>query len=99
MHLDVTIRVGDLEGFCTVTDNGGSSTDAVATSQLREILCVVLWSFVLFEITKKHKGQKSTLNSPVFWDVTQRRLVWHRRFGTTYRSHLQVSSCPSSWTA
>ena len=29
------------------------------------------------------------LNSSVVWDVTQRRLVNNRRFGTTYRSHLQ----------
>ena len=29
------------------------------------------------------------INSPIFWDDTQRKLVWHRRFGTTYRSHLQ----------
>ena len=28
------------------------------------------------------------LNSVVFWDVMQRKLVSHRRFGTTYRSHL-----------
>ena len=34
------------------------------------------------------------LNSIFFWDVTQRRLVSHRRFGTTYRSHLQESRCP-----
>jgi hypothetical protein len=27
-------------------------------------------------------------NSVVFWDVTQHRLVSHRRFGTTYRAHL-----------
>ena len=29
------------------------------------------------------------LNSVVFWNVTQCRLVSHRRFGTTYRSHLR----------
>jgi len=34
-----------------------------------------------------------TLRSSVFWDVTQRvLLVSYRRFGTTYRSHLQGSS-------
>ena len=32
------------------------------------------------------------LSSVVFWDVTQCRLVKHRRFGTTYRSHFQGSS-------
>jgi len=32
----------------------------------------------------------------LFWDVTQRRLVvYYRRFGTTYRSNLQVPSNPS----
>jgi hypothetical protein len=31
------------------------------------------------------------LNSAVFWDVTQRRLVSHRRFAATCRSHLQRS--------
>jgi hypothetical protein len=31
------------------------------------------------------------LNSALFWDVTQRTMVSHRRFGTTYRSHLQAS--------
>jgi len=34
-----------------------------------------------------------TLRSSVFWDVMQRMLlVSYRRFGTTYRSHLQGSS-------
>jgi hypothetical protein len=31
-------------------------------------------------------------NSSVFWVIMQRKLVKHRRFGTTYRSHLQGSS-------
>jgi hypothetical protein len=31
------------------------------------------------------------LNSVFLWDVSKRRLVKHRRFGTTYRSHRQVS--------
>jgi hypothetical protein len=33
------------------------------------------------------------LNSVVFCDVMQRRLVSHRRFGTTYQSHLRESRC------
>jgi len=34
----------------------------------------------------------------LFWDVSQRRLVVNfRRLGTTYRSHLQVSSSPPLW--
>jgi hypothetical protein len=33
------------------------------------------------------------LNSPVFWIITQREVVCNRRFGTTYRSHLQELSC------
>jgi hypothetical protein len=39
-----------------------------------------------------------TLNSVIFRDVTQSRLVWHRHFGVMHQSHLQGSSC-SSWTA
>jgi hypothetical protein len=31
-------------------------------------------------------------NSVVFWDVTQLRFVRHRRFRTTYRSHLRGSN-------
>jgi hypothetical protein len=39
------------------------------------------------------------LNFVVFWDVTQSRLISHRRFGTKYQSYLQGSICPSwsSW--
>ena len=33
------------------------------------------------------------LNYPVFWIITQREVVCKRRFGTTYRSHLQELSC------
>ena len=33
------------------------------------------------------------IKSVVFWDVTQRKLVSHRRFGTMYRLHLQGSRC------
>jgi hypothetical protein len=32
------------------------------------------------------------LNSSVFWVITLRKVVWNRRFGTTYWSHLQGSS-------
>jgi hypothetical protein len=33
-----------------------------------------------------------TMRSAFFWDITQRRMViFCRRFGTTYRSHLQGS--------
>jgi len=36
------------------------------------------------------------LRSSLFWDATQRRLVvTYRRFGTTYRSHLQGSGSPN----
>ena len=37
------------------------------------------------------------INSSVFWAITQRRLVKHRRFGTTYRSHLQETLDPCRW--
>jgi hypothetical protein len=39
------------------------------------------------------------LNSSVFYVITRRTLVLNRRFGTTYRSHLQGLSCPSSFSA
>jgi len=31
------------------------------------------------------------MRSSMFWDVTQLRLVTYRRFGTTYRSHIQAA--------
>jgi hypothetical protein len=36
------------------------------------------------------------LNASVFWVITQREVVWHRRFGTTYRPmfKLMLSSTP-----
>ena len=39
------------------------------------------------------------LNFVMFWDVTQSRLISHRRFGTKYQYYLQGSICPSwsSW--
>jgi hypothetical protein len=37
-------------------------------------------------------SQIQILTSVVCWDVTQRRLVKLRRFGTTYRSHLPGSN-------
>jgi hypothetical protein len=33
------------------------------------------------------------LNYYVFWAIMVREVVWNRRFGTTYRSHLQGSRC------
>jgi hypothetical protein len=30
------------------------------------------------------------LGSALFWDITRRRVVVYRRFGTTYRSHLDL---------
>jgi hypothetical protein len=36
------------------------------------------------------------VRSALFWGITQRRVVIvYRRFGTTYRSHLQRSRSPS----
>ena len=37
---------------------------------------------------------RNELNFSVFWVVTQCKVVWNRCVGTTYRSHLQGSSCP-----
>jgi hypothetical protein len=35
------------------------------------------------------------IRSAIFWDITQRRvIILYRRFGTTYRSHLQGSRSP-----
>jgi hypothetical protein len=43
----------------------------------------------LCRIVKPSEERKSSF----FWDITQRRMVIrYRRFGTTYRSHLQGSS-------
>jgi hypothetical protein len=42
----------------------------------------------------KHKRPKH-MRSALFWGITQRRVViFYRRFGTTYRSHLQGSRSP-----
>jgi hypothetical protein len=38
------------------------------------------------------------MRSELFWNITQRRVVTlYRRFGTTYRSHLQRSRSPFIW--
>ena len=39
----------------------------------------------------------TVLNSSVFWVIARRRVVWNRRFGTTYHSHLQGSSCQTAF--
>ena len=40
-------------------------------------------------------GFRRDVISAPFWDFTQRKMVIsYRRFGTTYRSHFQVSSSP-----
>jgi hypothetical protein len=42
------------------------------------------------------------IRSALFWGITRRRVViLYRRFGTTYRSHLQASRSPRypSWTS
>jgi len=45
------------------------------------------------KINNNFKGQY--MLSALFWNFRQRRLaVSYRRFGTTYRSHLQESSSP-----
>jgi hypothetical protein len=36
------------------------------------------------------------LNFSVFWVITWNEIVWNRRFGITYRSHLQGSGCPKT---
>jgi hypothetical protein len=64
------------------------------------VLPFLLRPFVLRLLALKtvaNVGQ--SLNFVVFWDVTQRRLVSHRPFGTTCRSHLQISRCPKTRTS
>jgi hypothetical protein len=34
------------------------------------------------------------LHSSVFWFITRRDVVWNRRFGNTYQSHLQGRNNP-----
>ena len=44
--------------------------------------------------TRSQASAAVELNYSVFWVITQCRLVYNWRFGTTYQSHLQKSSCP-----
>jgi len=46
--------------------------------------------------TERDVQHQYFMNSSLFWCVTQRRLAVNRRFGTTYKSHLQWSSSPRS---
>jgi hypothetical protein len=55
-------------------------------------------------VTWKSRFRKSMLlehfsNSSVLWVITWRKVVWNRRFGTIYRSHLQGSRCPRRMTS
>jgi hypothetical protein len=53
------------------------------------------WSF----LTRSWASADIYLNSSVFWVITQRLFLKHRRFGTTYLSDLQGLSVPrSTWT-
>jgi hypothetical protein len=56
--------------------------------------------YFTFKLQVKFKGNKIThIRSALFWDITQRRVViLYQRFGTTYRSHLQGSRSPRTWT-
>ena len=47
--------------------------------------------FLFRDVISVRRRTGANTNSVVFWDVTQRTLVKHRRFGTTYRFHLQGS--------
>jgi hypothetical protein len=54
--------------------------------------------------THKHKLQFQAsatilMRTALFWDITRHRVVIiYRRFGTTYRTHLQGSRCPMTIT-
>jgi hypothetical protein len=50
-----------------------------------------------WDSSMKISGFRRDVNEIFFWNFTQRRMVIpYRRFGTTYRSHLRVSSSLSS---
>ena len=49
-------------------------------------------------LVSRQRQHRHNSEFSVFWDVTQRGLDWHRRFGTAYRSHLKGSSCRRSLT-
>jgi hypothetical protein len=53
----------------------------------------MFWKYRCVLFARSQASAAVYLNSSVFWDVTQRRLVSHRRFGTTHRSRFQGSSC------
>ena len=46
--------------------------------------------------TRNSRGQHKLESSSIFWVTVRRKMVWNRRFGTTYRSYLQGSICPLS---
>jgi hypothetical protein len=62
-----------------------------------------LWGpyFPCFSLLPVHclvvEGRENSgvLNFCIFWVITRRDVVWNRRFGITYRSHLQGSKCPN----
>jgi hypothetical protein len=56
-------------------------------------VCLSVCPNYLFWITFSKLGDVAAVyqNSSVFWVTTQRSFVKQRRFGTTYRSHLQGS--------
>ena len=56
-----------------------------------ELLVVFVHSPVTTVVSCASETQKY---SSIFWIIMRRKVVWNRRFGTTYRSHLQRSSCP-----
>jgi hypothetical protein len=55
-------------------------------------LAMVLYSYYLFQASAG-----MLMRSSLFWDITQRRVViFCRRFGTTYGSHIQGSRSPKN---
>jgi hypothetical protein len=61
-------------------------------SEAECVPCEVATEFLY--VGRSYSSAAVCLHSVVFWDVTQRRLVSYRRFGTAYRSRLQGSKCP-----
>jgi hypothetical protein len=71
------------------TDSAGLSLERYPSLSLEVRLTAALSSR---GIASNAKQINSTLRSALFWDITRRRVVIvYRRFGTSYRSHLQGS--------
>jgi hypothetical protein len=61
-------------------------------TNLKDVKTKDIPKFNTNEYTRPTQQNYVSLRFTLFWDITQRRMViLHRRFGTTYQSHLQGS--------